>query len=214
MAGRSIEDRLREEYFDLLPDIRRVAQQLEAEVRYCVLPVCLKLKPHERLVAKSRIKECESAVEALRRRQEGATFDRDQPEPYTLTALNYLSGARVLGFPRSRLTQVDEMLHERFPGWTSDPIPAESGEGPLSFKYHGYCDEASRKVRGELQIVSMLIGLFGEVEHSAMYKPSPQLKGVDRAPPMKELRQEVYPALRAFEKEFENLVRQGASPQG
>ncbi len=36
---RTIEDRLREEYFELLPDIRRVAEHLEAEVRYCVLPI-------------------------------------------------------------------------------------------------------------------------------------------------------------------------------
>jgi hypothetical protein len=35
--GRTIEDRLRKEYFELLPDICRVAEQLEAEVRYCVL---------------------------------------------------------------------------------------------------------------------------------------------------------------------------------
>ena len=66
MPERSVEDRLREEYFNLLPDIRRVAEQLETEVLYRVLPVSLKLDGHERLVVKSRIKECESAVEALR----------------------------------------------------------------------------------------------------------------------------------------------------
>jgi hypothetical protein len=36
---RTIEDRLREEYSLLLPDIRRVTEQLESEVRYCVLPI-------------------------------------------------------------------------------------------------------------------------------------------------------------------------------
>ena len=33
MAERSIQDRLREEYFDLLADVRRVAELLETEVR-------------------------------------------------------------------------------------------------------------------------------------------------------------------------------------
>ena len=85
MAERTVEDRLREEYFDLLPDIRRVAEELEAEIRYCLLPISLTLDTYERLVISSRIKECESAVDALRRRQEGATFDRDQPQLYLLT---------------------------------------------------------------------------------------------------------------------------------
>jgi hypothetical protein len=34
MADRTIEDRLREEYFELLPEIGRVRQQLESEIRY------------------------------------------------------------------------------------------------------------------------------------------------------------------------------------
>ena len=85
MAERTVEDRLREEYFDLLPGIRRVAEELEAEIRYCLLPISLELDRYERLVVSSRIKECESAVDALRRRQEGATFDRDQPQLYLLT---------------------------------------------------------------------------------------------------------------------------------
>jgi len=40
---RTIEDRLRQEYFELLPDIRSVADHLEAEVRYCLLPIYRKL---------------------------------------------------------------------------------------------------------------------------------------------------------------------------
>src|SRR5882724_8626738 len=41
---RTIEDRLREEYFVLLPEIRRVTEQLEAETRYHVLPICRELE--------------------------------------------------------------------------------------------------------------------------------------------------------------------------
>ena len=100
---RTIEDRLREEYSLLLPDIRRVTEQLEVEVKYCVLPILRTLNKYEHLVVKSRIKECESAIDSLRRRrgrQESATFDRDRPTLYTLTELNDLAGVRVLAFPR------------------------------------------------------------------------------------------------------------------
>ena len=68
MAVRTTEDRLREEYFALLPDVRRVIQELEAEVRHCLLPLLSKLKKHESLIVTSRVKDCESALGALRRR--------------------------------------------------------------------------------------------------------------------------------------------------
>jgi hypothetical protein len=97
---RTIEDRLREEYFDLLPDIRRVVNELEAEVRHCLVPLFLRLDLHERLIVSGRVKECDSALESLRRRQEGATFDSDRPELYSLTDLKDLAGVRVLAFPR------------------------------------------------------------------------------------------------------------------
>jgi hypothetical protein len=78
----------------------------------------------------------------------------------------------VLAFPRSRWIEADHELRSRFSSWTSDPIPAdEGGDEPLAFKYHGYCSGSAR-LRGELQIVPMLIGLFWQVKHSAIYKPS------------------------------------------
>lgn len=87
MVERSVEDRLREEYFELLPDIRRVAEHIEAKVKYCLLPISRNLDKYERLGVTSRIKDCESAIDALRRRPqaEGRTFDRTRPEKYTLT---------------------------------------------------------------------------------------------------------------------------------
>ncbi len=74
MVERTIEDRLREEYFVLLPEIRRVVEQLETEIRYSLLPLLQELHSYERIAVSSRIKECESAVNALRRRQEGRFF--------------------------------------------------------------------------------------------------------------------------------------------
>jgi ppGpp synthetase/RelA/SpoT-type nucleotidyltranferase len=90
---------LREEYFNLLPDVRRVLDELEADVRHCLIPISIRLDKHEKLVVTSRIKECESALDSLRRRQESPIFDRGQPELYSLGRLNDLAGVRVLAFP-------------------------------------------------------------------------------------------------------------------
>lgn len=203
MAERRVEDRLREEYFDLLPDIRRVAQQLEAEIKYHTLPVSRKLDRHERLEVKSRIKECDSAVDALRRRQEPAIFDPDQPQLYTLSTLRDLAGVRVLVFPPRRLAEVDNALREHFTSWESDPFPDEN---VLGHKYYGYCVGASKRVQGEYQILSMLTGLFWQVEHAAIYKPSPNLKGVAASLEMQQRMTEVLLAIRRFEEEFERLA--------
>ena len=207
MSERTVEDRLREEYFVLLPEARRALEELEAEIRYCLLPLSTKLDKYERLVVTSRIKDCESALGALRRRQEAATFDPEKADSYTLTQLNDLVGVRVLAFPRSRLIETDKSLRQHFPSWTSDPIPAgnESRE-PLAFKYHGYCSR-SPNVHAELQIVPMLSGLFWEVEHSAIYKPSPELKSAVESLGMQQRTKDVLKALQAFEDEFERLLQ-------
>jgi hypothetical protein len=206
MDNRAIEDRLREEYFRLLPDIRRVAEHLEAEVKYLVLPIRRKLDRYEQVVVTSRVKDCESAVDSLRRKQEGATFDTEQPTLYTLRDLSDLAGVRVLAFPSGRFAEVDDEIRKRFESWEADPITLGEAELPLVPRYSGYCREASDSVRGEIQIVPMLIGLFWEVENSAIYKPSPDLKRVATDPEMRRCASEVYKALRAFERRFEALL--------
>ena len=205
MVSRTIEDRLREEYFDLLPDIRRVKEELEARIKYYTLPITHRLDRHERLEISSRIKECNSAVDALRRRQEGGTFDPDRPDSYSLCALRDLAGVRVLAFPTSRVSEINEALRTQFSSWDSDPVPAEN-EDILAYKYYGYCAEASRKVSGEYQVVPMLTGLFWKVEHDAIYKPDPKLKGIARSLEMRECTREVLNALQKFEREFERLL--------
>ena len=208
MAGRSVEDRLREEYFDLLPDIRLVTEHLETEVRHCLLPIRRTLHKHEQMTVTARVKACDSAVNALRRRQEGRTFNLDRPEEYTLTALNDLAGVRVLAFPPNRMAEIDLMLRDRFPDWTSDPVRGDDeSDAPLAFKYFGYCNAIS-KIRGEFQIMSMLIGLFWEVEHSAIYKPTREFIGVAGSLEMREHKRDVHSALRSFEVAFEKMVRE------
>ena len=213
MPGRTIEDRLREEYFDLLPDIRRVGLQLEAETKYHTLPILQKLTEYEQLVVRSRVKDCESAIKALRRRQEGRTFDPDKPEEYSVLNLPDLAGARVLVFPQIRLIEIDDLLRGRdsFTRWASDPV--KDGDGTvLALKYNGYFEKVSEKVRAEYQVVPMLIGLFWEVEHSAIYKPALSLKGIAESEEIKKLKTDVERALSHFEAGFESFVRENIEP--
>lgn len=204
---RTVEDRLREEYFDLLPDIRRVVDQLEAEVKHCLIPISLGLDKYERLIVTSRVKERSSALESVRRRQEAATFDSARPELYSLASLNDLAGVRILAFPHSRLAEADRKLRQRFPSWTADPVPGYSEQDePWALKYFEYC-EASDRIRAEFQIVPMLTALFWEVEHAVIYKPSPRLKGVARSLEMQQRSRDVLQGLKAFEDEFASLIR-------
>jgi hypothetical protein len=79
MTQRTVEDRLREEYFLLSPQIKRVLHQLQTDVAYLLLPMTLHLKHHERIHVEARAKDCDSAINALRRREEARQFDEDVP---------------------------------------------------------------------------------------------------------------------------------------
>jgi len=59
--------------------MQRTLTALETEVNYLLLPSRLKLDPYARILVRGRVKDCESAVDSLRRRQEGGTFDASQP---------------------------------------------------------------------------------------------------------------------------------------
>jgi hypothetical protein len=216
MPERTIPDRLREEYFDLLPEISLVAEELKARIQFYTLEIAQDLDKHEDLIVKTRIKECESAILALEKdvvaadlSGEGSgqpdrlgTFNPDTPEAYSLTTLRDLAGVRVLAFPPRRLKEIDNELRKHFHDWTSKPFK-DIGE-QIAFKYYGLCPKSSSRVQGEYQIVSMLTGLFWEVEHTAIYKQTPSLKGL--APVMKDQTSAVNRALKEFEDEFERQV--------
>jgi hypothetical protein len=207
MAARTSEDLLREEYFDLLPDIRRLLLYLEAEVRYHTRKVLRTHKTYEQLVIKLRVKECESAVKSLRRRQEGGTFDPEKSGPNSVLRLPDWAGVRVLVFPRGRVDEVDSALREPFAEWLSDPVL--DGKGTiLAYKYAGRCTEVNVAMSAEYQVVPMLIGLYSEVEHPAIYKPAPSIKAPKdkmNSGPMEKLDATVTEALLRFEAEFERL---------
>lgn len=110
----------------------------------------------------------------------------------------------MLAFPRRRVTEIDALLRQQFLEWTEDSVITDSGD-ILAHKYSGFCP-ASPRILGEYQVASTLTGLFWEVEHDAIYKPSPRLRGITRSIEMREPTANVYAALRHFEDEFERLI--------
>jgi Region found in RelA / SpoT proteins len=207
MIPRTIDDKLREEYFALLPDIRKIKEQVEAEVRFKLVPILRTLNTHERFEVQSRVKECESAINALRRRQEASLFEDDQPEKYSLTQLRDLAGVRILVFPRGLLKRIDECLRDHFHLWTADHMPGyNAGDDIQALKYYGFCSDEDL-ISSEIQILPMLTGLFWKVEHEAIYKPKPEFKNIARSLEMRERTQEVLNSLKAFEETFEELCK-------
>ncbi|MGH9600259.1 MAG: hypothetical protein ACRD27_10375 [Terracidiphilus sp.] len=211
MTEREIVNGLREQYFRHLPAIWRVVWQLETEIRYRTLPVLRNLKSYEQLAIRSRVKDCESAIRSLLRRQEGNVFDLNRAEEYSILDLKDLAGVRVLAFPRERLLEADRILHEcsALANWVSDPVKDEAG-AELASKRYGLCPDVSDEVYGEYQVVPMLIGLFWEVEHAAMYKPAGSAKGVERDNDMMKLRAAVGSSLADFENGFESFLKRNA----
>ena len=201
-SSRTVEDLLRAEYFEILPDIRRALLETETRVRAALLDLSLKLEPFERVVIASRVKECESAINSLRRRQPLGLFDSEKAAEYSLSALRDLAAVRVMAFPQGRVEAAHATLKPILSNWTSDPIPAvDDSELPLAHKYFGKWSPVVQ-ITAEIQIVSLLIGLFWEVEHAAIYKPTPSLHGV-RTDVVVQRRDEVLAALKSFGSEFE-----------
>lgn len=208
---RTIDDRLRAEYFELVPDMQRTLVALDADIRHHLLPVLISLKRYEQIRIASRLKECGSAIESLRRRQEPRVFDPEKPEDYSLSDLRDLVAIRVLVFPSHLMDAVHAALIPLLSEWSSDPVPGiDAGDAPLALKYHGRCLSAATTITAEVQLVSSLIGSFWEVEHSALYKASPKLQGVLGSPRMRERQTAVLSALRDFESEFERLISEAA----
>jgi hypothetical protein len=99
------------------------------------------------------------------------------------------------------LNDVDGVLRVHFSNWAEKPV--KDGKGSiLAPKYYGLCPHVSSKVRGEYQIVPMLLGLFWEVEHPAMYK----FRAVANSKEMRDRRANVEAALANFEEGVERFL--------
>jgi len=204
--SRSVEDLLRAEYFELLPDIRKALQETQTRIQRDLLSVSLSLERYERLVIIGRVKECESAVDSLRRRQPFGLFDDEARDSYSLTTLHDLAAVRVLAFPERRCYDAQFALSATLEAWNYDPVPGvEADAPPLALKYFGKWRPEST-ITAEVQIVQLLIGSFWEVEHSAIYKPTPNLQGIARAESVLEKRNAVLTALQEFEREFVRVL--------
>jgi hypothetical protein len=205
VTEREIVNRLREEYFDILPDVRRIVRELETRIRYYTLSIQQSLKPHEQLLVRSRVKECQSAIDTARRRgnrgrSEGKVFDPERSDDYSILSLPDLAGVRLLVFPDRRLHEVDAVLLENFPAWRSDPI-LNRDKVELAKKYDGKLDVDRRRIGAEYQVVPMLLGLYWEVEHSARYKSV-----LKESQKISELNTRVEAALSDFERGIAELL--------
>jgi ppGpp synthetase/RelA/SpoT-type nucleotidyltranferase len=206
--SRSVADRLREEYFELLPEIRRTLVETETRIKRELLDTTLSLQRYERLLITSRVKECDSAVDALRRRQPFGAFAEDRTEEYTLTALRDLAAVRVMAFPHRRLLESHDVVRRAIAGWAADPVPAIADPtGVIAFKFFGKWN-ADARITAEVQVVPLLVGMFWDVEHSALYKPNPNLHGIVRSETVLQRYANVLDALQQFEREFELAIEQ------
>lgn len=186
--------------------MRKVKELLEAKIRYSLKSLIRNLKPYQRIEIISRVKECDSAVNSLKKRQEGRIFDKERK--YTITDLHDLAVVRVLFFPRNIHENIENKTKE-FLNWTPDPIKHNDSEKTLVSKYYGYIDR-KRTIQAEFQIVPMLIGLFWEVEHFAFYKPHTDYKNVVESIEMNESYQNVLSSLEVFQKIFEKILLQSS----
>src|SRR5258706_2542013 len=121
-SARLVEDLLRAEYVALLPSMQRLLTEIETEIRYSLLPLTLHLKRYERILVRARVKDCESAVDSLSRRQEGGTFDPELPRSYSLTVLPDLVGIRILTFPERQVEAVRGILFRYTGEWDADHL--------------------------------------------------------------------------------------------
>ena len=195
---------LREEYFNILPQITKLQEHIESEVRYYLLNLIDNLEAHQRIEILSRVKDCESAINALKSREEGIYFH--EKRLYSLKNLKDLAGIRILVFPNSLIEPVYKTVKSKFTHWTDDPVPGLNDEDePIAPKFYGH-SKISDDIYGEIQIVPMLIGLFWGVEHKALYKPKPEYKSIKKDLEMKELKYNVIGSLNAFQEKFDEIV--------
>jgi len=198
------EDDLREDYFRLLPLMRRMEFLLESQIRWHLKSIIYDLEPYQRIEIRSRIKDCDRAISSLRRRREGIF---DPAQKYSLAELKDLVGFRILVFPESLISTVNKIVTEKFSSLKSDPVLKKGNpEDIIALKYHGYINEHD-KFQSEIQIVSMLIGLFWEVEHFTLYKQDPSFKGVI-SEDLKNQNDKILDALEEYSILFESTLRE------
>lgn len=203
----NVKNNLRLENYKLLPQMRELNKILSLELTCTLKDLNLQLNLPERIEVVTRIKECDSAINSLRRRQVGSNgeveggseggFDTDKS--YSLMSPRDFVGARVLYFPSKLQDRIITKIKDnnKFKDWTSDPV--KDSKTVIAEKYFGKIKNF--EIYCEYQVVSMLIGGFWDVEHSAYYKSG--LKISNRNLALKDAYNKVMKSLREFEDTFE-----------
>lgn len=218
MKKATTEDRLRQEYFDLLPELIKIQKLIEAKIKWYLKDTIYNLyKKHQQIEIESRVKDCDSAIETLRRRQKQThRFDENKSDSYTLTALTDLVGLRILVFPPSLIQPVSKVITSKFNAWKPDHTKIDKKVGKknkkitICKKYRGIVNR-KLDIKCEIQIISMLIGAFWDIEHFVLYKPDPTYKGIKEDLTMRRLNNDVLIKLDEFEATFERLISYGSN---
>ena len=200
---RMVEDKLREEYIKLLPEMHKIQYSLETRIRFALIETVENLQRHERIDVHSRIKGFDSAHNKLLRTH--IEFSKKTPEKYNLCDLKDLVGVRILVFPRNLVSTVDRIIIDSAIGsFTEDPFESKEEKELPAKKYYGRPDSQS-KIKAEYQIVPILIGNFWDVEHDTIYKPAQEHRAARML--MKKSVVKVYQALQLFEDQFEEVLK-------
>jgi len=92
-------------------------------------------KKHQQIEVESRVKDWDSAIETLRRRQKQThRFDENKSDSYILTALTDLVGLRILVFPPSLIQPVSKVITSKFNAWKPDHTKIDKKVGKKNKK--------------------------------------------------------------------------------
>ena len=152
-----IEKWIQEEYKNLRPALNKLRKKVKKEIRTCLSDFTQSLEPWQRIEIRSRIKECNSAIDSLRKRN----F-------HTLNDLVDLVGIRIVVFPASLAEKVEGVLIDYFKTLVPDHYFYAKNE--IAFrKYNGLTDDTT-KIKCEIQIMPEILYSLVEVEHDFFYK--------------------------------------------
>lgn len=204
------EARLKHEYEELLPKMKKLQSLLDASLRWYLKDEMVSLTHSERIDISSRFKNCESAINKLKRilrnKKEGESKSSIDPNHYySLTKLKDLVGIRISVFPASKVKIFRQLIADKFADWQEDVDPKHS---EISFyKFHGLLPHPEyNDIKCEIQIVPMLIGKFWDVEHFMLYKPKPADKNASEHAQMAHIKEDIYGKFKEFEECFEKVL--------
>lgn len=193
-----IESQLQLEYLKIANKLYKAQEYIEIEIKHTIKTQLLKAVHANKILISSRVKDCNSAIISLKKKEEGRVF-RDNKQ-YSITQLNDLIGIRVSVFPLTLLelvkTPLLDYLDSNFEKqFQTDHTTIEKYD---IYKYRGIHNQFS-EFKCEIQLIPMLISKFWDIEHDVFYKPA----SPHDAPPMKDAYYAVINSLYNFERTYE-----------